>query len=325
MSKNLYYALGLAVFAFLLMILSMMFTNFKFPKQSQGTLVFAETYKHGTELDKIIIRNSKETITLELRDNLWRVKEKGGYYAGTYLLNTLLNDFNTSVFFSKRKSTSQAIKDFHLNSPEKDKLNTGTQIEIYSGKDQLNSIILGKQTENGLYHFAKLKNQEIWLISGRFEMPQQAYSWMLQPILELPESLIETIRFYTDGKIATIGRKDASQKFTDTQGYTIRAQALTNVLERLIAEDVADKNTFSQKTFLLSRRMEIITFQGLVFYLDFYNNEHNEEWLHITLSTTPLPMSIVNDYIKDNKFLYEGWYFRLSPETSKILSPSSLI
>ena len=71
--------------------------------------------------------------------------------------------------------------------------------------------------------------------------------------------------------------------------------------------------------------MEIITFQGLVFYLDFYNNEHNEEWLHITLSTTPLPMSIVNDYIKDNKFLYEGWYFRLSPETSKILSPSSLI
>ena len=258
----------------------MMFTNFKFPKQSQGTLVFAETYKHGTELDKIIIRNSEETITLELRDNLWRVKEKGGYYAGTYLLNTLLNDFNTSVFFSKRKSTSQAIKDFHLNSPEKDKLNTGTQIEIYSGKDQLNSIILGKQTENGLYHFAKLKNQEIWLISGRFEMPQQAYSWMLQPILELPESLIETIRFYTDGKIATIGRKDASQKFTDTQGYTIRAQALTNVLERLIAEDVADKNTFSQKTFLLSRRMEIITFQGLVFYLDFYNNEHNEEWLH---------------------------------------------
>ena len=50
----------------------------------------------------------------------------------------------------------------------------------------------------------------------------------------------------------------------------------------------------------------------------YYNNQ-NDIWFSIKLLTTPLPMKIVNDYIKDNSFLYDDWYFKASSEQGHIL------
>lgn len=319
--KNLYYAAGLLAVALAAMILAMVFTNFKYPAQSQGTLVFSESFKNGGELNKIAIENKENTITLELKDNLWRVREAGGYYANTYLLNALLSDFNASSFFSRRENTPQALKDFALDAPR-----SGTRISTYKGGQKFDSVVIGKAAENRLYHFARLENDEIWLISGRFELPAETYSWLLQPVLELPDSLIETIRFYKNGEVINIGRHRPEQSFSDDAGRHITAKTLTNLLSHLTVDDVSDSADFDKEKFMPSQRMEIITFQGLVFYLDFYENAAQDEiWVQITLSTTPLPMSVVNDYIKDNRFLYDGWYFKLPPATKGILTPESLI
>ncbi len=326
MSKRfLYYAAGLALFSVAVMIAAVVFTDFKYPTQSQGTLVFAETYQKGAELDEIVIRNAEETVTLELKDNLWRVKEGGGYYADTYLLHTLLRDLNTSVFYSRRENTPQAVKEFNLEEPQNGAQNSGIRLSVYAGGKLQNTLVLGKTTENGLYRFAKRDNGEIWLISGRFELPTQAFSWLLQPVLELPSSLIETIRFYHDGTQTTVNRKDPGQNFTDSEGRMIKALPQTGLLEHLTVENAMDETSFAEIKPLLTQRMEIVTFQGLVFYFDFYVDARKKNWIRITLSTTPLPMTVVNDYIKDNRFLYDGWYFELSSETAKILSPSSLI
>lgn len=323
--KFLYYAAGLALFSVAVMIAAVMFTDFKYPAQSQGTLVFAKTYQDGAELDRIVVRSAAETVTLELKDNLWRVKESGGYYAGTYLLNTLLKDLNTSVFYSRRENTPQAVREFNLEEPQTGGKNSGVRLSVYAGEKLQDTLILGKTTENDLYRFARLDNGEIWLISGRFELPAQAYSWLLQPVLELPSTLIETIRFYQDGVQTTVGRKDSTRDFSDSEGRMVKALAQTGLLEHLTVENALDEASFARLKATLIRRMEIITFQGLIFYLDFYVDAQQKNWLRINLSTTPLPMTIVNDYIKDNRFLYDGWYFELSPETAKLLSPSSLI
>lgn len=319
--KKLYYASVMLAVSLVVMLMAMLFTDLKYPAQSQGTLVFAESYKNGGELDRIVIENPGEKITLELRDNLWRVKEAGGYYANTYLLNALLSDFNSSAFYSKRDSTKQALKDFMLEQPQ-----SGTRISTYKGSQKYDSVIIGKAAENRLYHFARINNEEIWLISGRFELPEDAASWILQPVLELPPSLIETIRFYQNGKVISVGRQEPDQNFSDDSGRNIQARSLTNLLSHFTVEDVSDDSSFSKENAVLSHRMEIITFQGLAFYFDFYENAgHNQTWVQITLSTTPLPMSVVNDYIRDNRFLYDGWYFKISPSSKEILTPASLI
>lgn len=319
--KNLYYAAALLAAALVLMVSAMLFTDFKYPAQSQGTLVFADSFKKGAELDKIVIENPRGTITLELQDNLWRVKEAGGYFANTYLLNKLLVDINTSAFYSRRENTPRAIKDFALEMPQ-----SGTRISTYGGSNKYNTVTIGKPADNRQYRFALLENGEIWLVSGAFELPEEKYSWLLQPVLELPPSLIETIRFYKDGKVISAGRQEPYQDFSDSSARSIKAKTLTNLLSHLTVDDISGSKGFDKGGLTLSQRMEIITFQGLVFYFDFYENTaHDETWIQITLSTTPLPMSVVNDYIKDNRFLYDGWYFKLPPASGEILKPASLI
>ena len=62
--KNLHYAAILFGSTFVIMILAMLFTDFKYPAQSQGTLVFSESFKKGSDIDKIVIENREGTITL---------------------------------------------------------------------------------------------------------------------------------------------------------------------------------------------------------------------------------------------------------------------
>lgn len=319
--KNLHYAAILFGSTFVIMILAMLFTDFKYPAQSQGTLVFSESFKKGSDIDKIVIENREGTITLELKDNLWRVKEMGGYFANTYLINKLLSNINTSTFYSRRENTPQTLKKLSLET-----IHSGTRISTHSGEKKYDSIVIGKQVDNKQYYFALLENNEIWMISGAFELPQEAYSWILQPILELPSSLIETIRFNKDKSSVTIGRSESYQDFSNSDANNIKAKSLMYLLEHLTVDAVENESSFDKKEFELSQRMEIITFQGLAFNFDFYENAtHDQTWIQITLSTTPLPMSIVNDYIKDNKFLYDGWYFKLPQSSRKILTPESLI
>ncbi len=322
--RNIYSAVGLLLFSLAAMLAAILFTNFKYPMQSQGTLAFGASYRDGINLDKIVLRTRQGDITLHLQDNLWRVAEADGYFANTYLLNLLLTDLNTSVFFSQRENTPQALHDYGLLPPAKDEPASGTEIKTYAGTKLLNDVTIGKQTANHLFRFALFDNEEIWQISGHFDLPEEIYSWLLQPVMELPPSLIETIRFYQDGQIFSLGRKRADMPFSSEDGKKAKARLLTSTLSNLTVEDAADTAGFDKSRYILNRRLEIVTFQGLVFFIDIYVDKNNETWIHITLSTTALPMSIVNDYIRDNKFLYDSWYFKISPETAKILTPLSL-
>ncbi|MFR8206190.1 MAG: hypothetical protein ACLU99_07505 [Alphaproteobacteria bacterium] len=59
-------------------------------------------------------------------------------------------------------------------------------IETFAGENPqpMESIIIGKETANGLYHFARpLDKEEIWLIDGSYTLPDDNYSWLMQPIL----------------------------------------------------------------------------------------------------------------------------------------------
>ena len=63
----------------------------------------------------------------------------------------------------------------------------------------------------------------------------------------------------------------------------------------------------------------ITTFFGLVFDINLYYQDNNKVWCSIKLSTTSLPLSVVNDYINDNKFLYDDWFFEISSDQGHIL------
>ena len=73
------------------------------------------------------------------------------------------------------------------------------------------------------------------------------------------------------------------------------------------------------------KQFEIETFYGLKFILNLYIDGNNIGWINIKLSKTPLPIASVNDYIRDNSFLYDGWFFALYPSHTKILENFNLI
>ena len=59
--------------------------------------------------------------------------------------------------------------------------------------------------------------------------------------------------------------------------------------------------------------------------IDLYYSDTNKVWCKIKLSSTSLPLYVINDYINDNKFLYDGWYFEISPEQGHILRDFRLL
>ena len=100
----------------------------------------------------------------------------------------------------------------------------------------------------------------------------------------------------------------------------VDAQALMTVLKGLFADDALNKESFEKtktdgKT---KHQIEITTFFGLKFDCTVYETP-SEMWIKINLTPTPLPKSVVSDYIKETRFLYDEWYFSVSPSQQKIL------
>ena len=288
-------------------------TNLKYPEQSLGQLVFDKTFAQGDKVDKIVLSSNNKTVTLVYMDNYWRIAETGGYYANKELLTLLLKNINTSTFIINRPYSNTDL--------EKMKLGQGQclNIETYKGQQKLNQICIGQQTESGLTFALLPKLKEIWLIDGNWQYPKDLYSWIMQPLLELSPTMIEKIKINQQ----QISRNNQFSEFSINDSKNTSTKSFLDVFTWLPAIDVKPSFGFNPSEYKYQKEIELTSFDGLKIQISLFYNEQNY-WTQISFSTTPLPTAAVNAYIKDNAFLYDGWYFKIPPSEGKIMSTYEL-
>ena len=283
----------------------------------QGKLVFSRTFDAGARVDRITIETAEDIVELRQKNSYWFVVNKGNYYADFHFMHQLLTSINQSIYSIRFPYDAKNAKIRYLLEPEESRMDSGMLITTYAGEELLDKIIVGLADDDNRYYFARRPDKrEIWLINGNFDLPVFSYDWLLRPVLSVPRNAVESV---------TIGdkyvqRKNKSGNFYDEKNLNINIEPLLDVLSGVYIIDALKKEAFEAKWKQRepAKVIDVITFYGLEFILRLYY-DGGQVWLNVDLSTTPLPISSVKDYIKDNRFLYDGWFFEVHPEQSRIL------
>lgn len=278
----------------------------------EGKPLFAATVSEP-RTDRVILKNSDYTVTLVRENNYWKVAEADFYYANSLRLEKLFNAFDRAVYSLCMKETG--------NGADKYGFRNGLKIQTYAGEKLLDAYSFGNNDPYNQYRFFRPSGEnKICQTETKFDFPQKFYSWLQQPLMQLLESDVREIKIIADnGKERLISRTAEFLPLLDTDSSrSVNLQNFFDVTGFLSFTDVLSARNFSEDT-ALTGTIDITLFSGLVYKMQLFRR-NDSFWLKVNLSSTALPTAGIGDYIKDNAFLYDGWYFRLSTSKGKVLS-----
>lgn len=277
-----------------------------------GEKVFKQTNANLDNLAAITIKDSNKKINLQLKDNLWRVAEADDYYAGYNQINNLFTNFSEAYIYRRRgKVSPQEETEFGLGAEA-----TVLQTQDKEGKI-LDSVIIGTPTSNGLYRFAKFPDEDdVFLITGKYNFPKKTYSWLQQPLLSIAPNEIRALKIGEQ----KVSRQDILLPFI-LKGTTkeINISRYLNLFVYVAALDAKRQTNFTPDAWKKNSYIQITTFDGLVVDITVYGGEADEYWANLKISANNLPKTYIKDYINDNAFLYNDWYFKLDKPTGTTL------
>ena len=312
MSKTAKKLLIIAITALLAVVAVLAFLRFRSEGRLQGRLVFARTYDAGEKIDNIVITSNVGSIRLRQTDGYWTLPDYGGYYADFRIISRFLDTLNSSTYAVPMPYSDELYAKAHLHSPLQEKQNSGILLQTYAGEELVDAVVSGINDERNRYFFASSPDsRRIWLVNGDYDIPYLTSEWLPHPIVDIPSSAIEMINI--DGQV--VGRSLSIEEFRDRLGVGVNVDMLTGILSSLDVDAVMSRQLFDEQypDISVSRIYDITTFYGLMFHFNLYEPQKNRLWVSIKLLSDTLPKTAVSDYIKDNSFLYEDWYFSISP------------
>ena len=287
-----------------------------------GSLVFAETDNQIGRISAINIRTPQDNISLVLDNEFWRVKEADYYYASFDVMRSLFENIKTSRFLRRQSINEIDYKKYELNNPYQETTDVGTSISIINSEGQeLNHLIIGRRDADNLFRFARIpgRTQTAYLISGQYSLPASLSAWTQQPLLNLEAKNIRSLE--VNGQ--NIKRSDPAKPFlvfhNNKPLKLIRTEKLFKHLAYLSYDQVISAQNFDETRFPSVKNLKITTFDGMIADIDLFS-DNKTYWIRLSLSTTVLPTTATSDYIKNNAFLYGGWFFQLPSDTGKDLS-----
>lgn len=319
--KNLIAALALLIICIIFAVITILTMGYTNRNNLAGQLVFADTVTQGAHFDKVIITTSQSTTTIKLQDGFWRINEGNDYYAGMALTNALFTAMNKSRYFIPMDTQGRNLGEYFLNMPQKNDNTSGTLIQTFAQDTLLNEIILGGTTKDDIYSFVRHPNSnEVWMINNDFAIPQKTYSWFQQPLLNYAPNQIRMYKTQIDDQQIEYKRQRATDEFVGSMGKNEPLHLLSDTFNYMTFTNVVKNTDFDKTQYPHQRNLQITLFNGLVTSMDIYADEGLKNfWTEIKITPTRLPTMGVNDYIKNNAFLYDGWIFQLSPEIGNIL------
>ena len=296
------------------------FTYFRFssPEQVQGQLVFNRTFDNGAKVNKILIDSVNGSIELNQKDGYWRIGNYDNYYADFTAVKQFMDMLNSSIYVMEVPPAQDQKDNVALQDPLKQKEFAGFLVRTYAGDKELDAVIIGLRASEKGYFFARRQDSDkVWVISWNNEIPSVAQDWLPSSIMDIPTSAVQSLSI--DNRSLT--RQVSMQGFTDRFGAVIDINWLLYNLTSFAIDDIMSQKEFAKKypDTDIKKIYDITTFYGLVFEIIFYDTGNDEAWVSIKLLADTLPKAAVYDYIKDNSFLYEDWYFSVSARQKDFL------
>lgn len=254
------------------------------------------------------------TITLEKKENFWRIREADGYYADFAKINSFMK-----LIFQATVYRADYID------PEKLFFSVHDSLGIVSVDDQnqvLDTALIAPKNESNKFYYATLNgNNLLYQINGLFDISPFFSDWIQSPLLAIPDKDIKSI--HTDKFHAYRSYPSDTIKLSETAQDVPQLQNLMNSLWYLSAIDVKRADHFNLQDYSLQKAYKITTFSGIIYDLNLFYNA-DEYWLSIALSSANLITNHAQHFLNENRMLYDGWYFRLAPNIGKTLANFSL-
>lgn len=286
---------------------------------SVGDLLLPESYAQALDIDKIIIKNAKRQITLRLKNNYWHVEEASGYYAGLVISNALFISFNDAEIKSLPQLKPEEYAAAQLGNPLLNEADTGNLIQTFHKNGSLiESVIIGA-SHNGLQYARRTDSDTIWLVSGKFDLPEKIYAWLQQPLITLNIDGVESLNLSSEDKLQSAHKDPETNIFHNKEGDSVNPRPLLETFTSLIFKDVKKDKEIDENEATKQRVISITLESGLIHNILVFE-KNGEYWIKIKNSTTSLPTKAADDYIKGSNFLFDGWAFMLAPEIGKLLT-----
>ena len=268
-------------------------------EQTQGKSTFGKIATKEDSLSHLEIKMPKTTITFEKTDGLWQIKEADFYYANYQSMAQLENFIKNSKILNEINLSSEESQILEKN---------GITIKVYNKQKQEQAeIAFMKPQQESKIAYAKIKGRKgFYTIENELVFPEKIILWLQQPLLSLNKTGIKSI---------TINGQTAERKITENiyktnNQDTYKTDRLLKMVEFLLFEKVLSAQNFDEKLYQDKKTIELKTFDGMIVNLTLYKKD-NDYWLKQKISTTSLPTANINDYVKNNAFLYDYWYFKL--------------
>ncbi|MDD4557130.1 MAG: hypothetical protein PHE89_07415 [Alphaproteobacteria bacterium] len=281
------YKLLFLLVAFALSLSALLIYKFYENRVEVGNYLFSDVLEDMETLGRIEVKVDGNQYDLVLEEDLWRLQNSNHYYANYFVLNNLFTDIYNSQIFSK------------IEEPQENMFEDVVKVVFYNKKGKkIEKVSVGKRYNNDVYSFVK-KGDEVFVASGVFSFPKEKISWIQQPSFSLNKSNIGFISLEEEGKTKDIAFKELPLMAREYLSFTY--------FEEVLPEKAFDSSKFPQQ-----KKLTVESKDGLLVVYDIFIGE--EYWVKLSVGTNKLPTAQVAEYVKENAFLYKGWYFKMPQE-----------
>ena len=175
---------------------------------SAGGLLLPDLKAEINDLKEVSIYKAGEAVTLKSEAGQWVLAEYKNYPVDTGKLRQLLLSLADARKLEEKTSKAQMYG--RLGVEDTSAGSQGTEIRL-SGPDSVRTIIIGNLAQRE-YRYARISGEErSWLIDQNPTLPDDLTGWMLQEILDIDASLIQSVTVsHSDGETIRIHKEDAA-------------------------------------------------------------------------------------------------------------------
>lgn len=281
---------------------------------SRGNYFFTDT-RDNTDIKVITISSPDgQNVTLERRNNLWYIKEADDYFAAFKNISALIKLIRQAAVYRADPLDMPSIAKFKTH---------GFMIRTVDNSGHtVDEAFINPKQEGAKFHYAVLNNKPlVYQITGDFSLSFNPMDWIQSPLLNIRDKQIKFIKnknFQVYRRFAAEDLKDIKTKLTVPQ-----IQNLTANLWYLSAIDVRHAIHFDQNRYPKSQSYEIATLGGLIYLLDIFTDD-KEYWLNIQMRHEATVDAEDMRLYKENHTLYDGWFFKISPDIGEMLNTFSI-
>ncbi len=265
------------------------------------------------QVDGIVIKKNDETITLDRKNNIWRLGEQDGFMADTNTVASLLLDLRKLKLKQRKTSNPDNYAKLALADTGE---NAATVIVLKSQNQTIADVSIGKRAPKSQGTYVRKNNEaQSWLSEGEINIKTNVSGWILNTILDIEPGLIKSVSFKPNDSdhfvINKLTPEDANFVLADIpQSMQITSQttidAVAGGLQQLTIESAKKRASQINESDKVSTVIYQL-FSGTTFQLDLIQ-QADEKIINITVGNNGND-SMIEEEFQDWSFIVPSYKF----------------